>query len=110
EGGSAPLRINIPVSAAMMQAVADDRMAIALARCGGLTFIFGSQSIASQAEMVRKVKNHKAGFVVSDSNVKPSATLADVLAVTETTGHSTIAVTEDGTPTGRLVGMVTGRD
>jgi IMP dehydrogenase len=94
----------------MMQAVSDDKMAIALARCGGLAFIFGSQSLASQAEMVRRVKNHKAGFVVSDSNVRPSATLADVLAATETTGHSTIAVTEDGTPTGRLVGMVTGRD
>ena len=110
KGSSPPLSINVPITAAMMQAVSDDKMAIALARCGGLAFIFGSQSIASQAEMVRRVKNHKAGFVVSDSNVRPSATLADVLAATETTGHSTIAVTEDGTPTGRLVGMVTGRD
>ena len=110
KGSSPPLSINVPITAAMMQSVSDDKMAIALARCGGLAFIFGSQSIASQAEMVRRVKNHKAGFVVSDSNVRPSATLADVLAATETTGHSTIAVTEDGTPTGRLVGMVTGRD
>src|SRR6185312_10609485 len=106
KGSSPPLSINVPITAAMMQAVSDDKMAIALARCGGLAFIFGSQSIASQAEMVRRVKNHKAGFVVSDSNVRPSATLADVLATTETTGHSTIAVTEDGTSAGRLVGMV----
>jgi IMP dehydrogenase len=104
------LSINVPVTAAMMQSVADDRMAIALARCGGLTFIFGSQTIAAQAEMVRRVKNHKAGFVVSDSNVRPSATLAHVLSATKATGHSTIAVTEDGSPHGRLVGIVTGRD
>ena len=110
KGSASPLSINVPISAAMMQAVADDKMAIALARCGGLTFIFGSQAIASQAEMVRRVKNHKAGFVVSASNVRPSATLGDVLAATEATGHSTIAVTEDGSPTGRLVGIVTGRD
>ena len=88
----------------MMQAVADDKLAIALARCGGLTFIFQSQAIAAQAEMVRKVKNHKAGFVVSDSNVRPSATLAQAMAVTKATGHSTIAVTEDGSPQGRLIG------
>ena len=111
KAGTQPsLAINVPVTAAMMQSVADDRMAIALARCGGLAFIFASQPIASQAEMVRRVKNHKAGFVVSDSNVRPTATLADVLATTMSTGHSTLAVTEDGTPHGRLVGIVTGRD
>src|SRR5262245_52908138 len=86
--GSAPaLSINVPISSAMMQSVSDDRMAIALARCGGLAFVFGSQAIGSQAEMVRRVKNHKAGFVVSDSNVRPSATLADVIATTRRTGH-----------------------
>jgi len=110
KGEASPLTINVPITAAMMQAVANDTVAVALARCGGLTFIFPSQPIASQAEMVRRVKNHKAGFVVSDSNVRPSATLADVLAATAATGHSTIAVTEDGSPTGRLIGIVTGRD
>ncbi|WP_068873026.1 IMP dehydrogenase [Xanthomonas translucens] len=109
-GGSAALSIKVPITSAMMQAVSDDKLAIALARSGGLAFIFGSQSIASQAAMVRRVKSHKAGFVVSDSNVRPSATLADVLATTRNTGHSTVAVTEDGTPTGRLVGIVAGRD
>jgi IMP dehydrogenase len=110
KGQPPPLSLNIPVAAAMMQSVAGDKMGIALARCGGLTFIFPSQPIASQAEMVRRVKNHKAGFVVSDSNVRPSALLAEVLATTAATGHSTIAVTEDGSPQGRLVGLVTGRD
>src|SRR5688572_7265150 len=105
-GEAAPVTINVPITSALMQSVSDDHLAIALARCGGLAFIFPSQPIASQAEMVRRVKNHKAGFVVSDSNVKPSATLADVLEITASTGHSTIAVTEDGSPTGKLVGIV----
>lgn len=109
--GEAPaVTINVPITSALMQAVSDHNLAIALARCGGLSFIFPSQAIESQADMVRRVKNHKAGFVVSDSNVKPSATLADVLEVTARTGHSTIAVTEDGSPTGKLVGIITGRD
>ncbi len=109
-GSAAALTINVPIVSALMQSVTDDRLAIALARCGGLGFVFPSQSIASQEQMVRRVKNLKAGFVVSDSNIKPSSTLADVLAITESTGHSTIAVTEDGSAKGRLVGIVTGRD
>ncbi len=104
------LSINIPLVSAIMQAVSDDRMAIALARSGGLSFIYASQSIASQAEMVHRVKKYKAGFVTSDANVKPDAVLADVLAVKEKTGHSTIAVTADGSATGRLLGIVTSRD
>lgn len=105
-----PLRINVPMASAIMQAVSDAELAIALARSGGLSFIFGSQSIASQAEMVGKVKKYKAGIVLSDSNLQPESTLADVLAVKERTGHSTIAVTDDGTANGRLVGIVTSRD
>ena len=105
-----PLTINVPVTSALMQSVSGEELAIALARCGGLSFVFGSQPIDQQAAMVRRVKTHKAGFVVSDSNLRPAATLADVLALTERTGHSTVAVTEDGRPTGRLSGIVTGRD
>ena len=109
-GGVAALSLKVPITSAMMQAVSDDRLAVALARSGGLAFLLGSQSIASQAEMVRRVKSHKAGFVISDSNVCPSATLADVLETSRRTGHSTVAVTQDGTPSGRLLGIVTGRD
>jgi IMP dehydrogenase len=105
-----PLKINVPVTSAIMQAVSDDELAIALARSGGLAFIYGSQSVASQSEMVHKVKKYKAGLVLSDSNLRPDATLADVIAVKSRTGHSTIAVTDDGTATGRLVGIVTSRD
>ena len=105
-----PLTINIPVSSALMQSVSSVELAIALARCGGLSFVYGSQSIDQQAAMVRRVKTYKAGFVVSDSNLRPAATLSDVLALTARTGHSTIAITEDGSATGRLLGIVTGRD
>ena len=102
--------LNIPLVSAIMQAVSDDKMAIALAKEGGLSFIYGSQTIEDEANMVRRVKLHKAGFVYSDSNVRVDDTLADVIALTERTGHSTIAVTDDGTAHGRLMGIVTSRD
>ncbi|WP_437724732.1 IMP dehydrogenase [Sorangium sp. So ce861] len=106
----APLTISVPITSAMMQSVSGAELAIALARCGGLSFVYGSQGIEEEAAMVRRVKNYKAGFVVSDSNLRPEATLGDVLALTDRTGHSTIAITEDGTPTGRFVGIITSRD
>ena len=105
-----PLTMNIPMISAIMQSVSGPDLAIALAKQGGVSFIFGSQSIESEAEMVRKVKSYKKGFVTSDSNLKPSATLADVLALKEKTGHSTVAVTEDGTAHGKLLGIVASRD
>ncbi len=110
KGEKPPLAINIPLVSAIMQAVSDSRMAIELARCGGLSFIYVSQPIDQQAEMVRKVKKYKAGFVVSDSNLKPDDTLADVLALKEKTGHSTVGITHDGTSSGKLLGLVTSRD
>lgn len=110
KGEEPSLSMNIPLVSAIMQSVSNDTMAIALAKEGGVSFIYGSQSIEDQAAMVRKVKNYKAGFVTSDSNIRPDQTLADVLALKEERKHSTIAVTEDGTPNGRLVGIVTGRD
>ena len=104
------ISLNIPMVSAIMQSVSNDTLAIALAKEGGLSFIFGSQTIESQAAMVAKVKNHKAGFVVSASNLTPDATLSDVLALKERNGFSTVAITEDGTATGKLLGIVTGRD
>ncbi|AUX48221.1 inosine-5-monophosphate dehydrogenase [Sorangium cellulosum] len=105
-----PLTISVPITSALMQSVSGAELAIALARCGGLSFVYGSQGIEEEAAMVRRVKNYKAGFVVSDSNLRPDATLADVLALTDRTGHSTIAITEDGTPTGKFAGIITSRD
>ena len=104
------ISLNIPMVSAIMQSVSNDTLAIALAKEGGLSFIFGSQSIESQAAMVARVKAHKAGFVVSASNLTPDATLNDVLALKERNGFSTVAITDDGTATGKLLGIVTGRD
>jgi IMP dehydrogenase len=109
-GETPAIRLNIPFASAIMQSVSDHRMAIALARSGGVSFVFVSQPVEQQAEMVERVKRFKAGFVASDSNIRPDATLRDVLMMRERTGHTTMAVTEDGTPTGRLVGMLTSRD
>ncbi len=104
------ITLNIPLTSAIMQSVSDDTLAIALAKEGGLSFIYGSQSIASQAAMVSRVKNYKAGFVVSASNLTPEHTLADVLNLKAANGFSTVAVTDDGTCNGKLLGIVTGRD
>ncbi len=110
KGEEPSLQMNIPIVSAIMQAVSDNNVAVALARCGGLSFIFGSQSIESQCSMVRRVKKYKAGFVLSDANITPESSLREVLKIIERTGHSTIAVTHDGTPTGRLEGILTSRD
>ena len=110
KGEEPEITMNIPMTSAIMQAVSGDELAIALAREGGISFIFGSQPIDKQAEMVRKVKNHKAGFVTSNTNIRPDQTLADLLELKERTGHSTTAVTEDGTAEGKMVGLVTSRD
>ncbi len=109
--GEAPaLSLNVPLVSAIMQSVSNDTMAIALAREGGVSFIYCSQSIEKQVEMVRRVKSYKAGFVTTDSAVHADNTLADILRLKEKTGHSTVAVTEDGTSTGKLIGIITSRD
>lgn len=110
KGEEPKISMNIPMTSAIMQSVSDDRMAVALAREGGVSFIYGSQSIEEEAAMVARVKNFKSGFVDSDSNITPDTTIAEILALKEKTGHSTMAVTEDGTPTGKLLGIVTSRD
>ena len=110
KGESSPITLNIPLVSAIMQSVSNDTLAVALAREGGVSFIYGSQPIEKQAEMVRRVKAYKAGFVVTDSCVTPENTVADLVALKEKTGHSTVAVTHDGSSTGKLLGVVTSRD
>ncbi|MDR0821051.1 MAG: IMP dehydrogenase [Oscillospiraceae bacterium] len=109
-GEKPSISLNIPMTSAIMQSVSDDKMAVALAREGGVSFIYGSQSIEAEAAMVAKAKAYKSGYVASDSNLSPQQTLCDVLQLKKKTGHSTMAVTEDGTANSRLVGLVTGRD
>ena len=110
KGEEAKYYANVPMVSAIMQSVSGEEMGIALAREGGVAFIYGSQSIESQAEMVRRVKKHKAGFVISDSNVKSGTTLKEVLELVEKTGHSTVIVTDDGTAKGKFLGLVTDKD
>ena len=110
KGEKPAITMNIPMVSAIMQSVSGDRLAVALATEGGVSFIYGSQSVEDEAAMVKRAKNYKAGFVKSDSNISPEGTLADIIELKERTGHSTVAVTEDGTADGKLVGIVTGRD
>lgn len=110
KGEQPAVKLNIPFVSAIMQSVSDHNLAIALARNGGLSFIFGSQPIDNQAEMIRRVKKFKAGFVISDSNLTPDHTLKDVLELRDKTGHSTLGITKDGSPNGKLLGIVTSRD
>ena len=110
KGKKSDIEMNIPLVSAIMQSVSGEKMAIALAQQGGISFIYGAQSIEDEAAMVARVKAHKAGFVQSDSNVKPDDTLQDVLDLLEETGHSTMAVTDNGEGSGKLLGLVTSRD
>ncbi len=110
KGEQSAITMNIPMVSAIMQSVSGDKLAVALAKEGGVSFIYGAQTIEDEAAMVARVKGHKAGFVRSDSNIRPDQTLADILVLKEKTGHSTVAVTDDGTGTGKLLGIVTGRD
>ena len=105
-----PLEMNIPMVSAIMQSVSGEKLAIALAKQGGVSFIYGSQTIEQEADMVRRVKAYKKGFVTSDSNLPPKATLGDVLDLKTRTGHSTVAITDDGTAHGKLLGIVASRD
>lgn len=109
-GEKPAIEMNIPLVSAIMQSVSNDTMAVALAREGGVAFIYGAQSVEDEAAMVARAKNFKAGFVTSDSNIMPSNTIRDVLELRQKTGHSTMPVTEDGSPNGKLLGVVTSRD
>ncbi|MBR5295109.1 MAG: IMP dehydrogenase, partial [Clostridia bacterium] len=110
KGEESAITMNIPMVSAIMQSVSGDRLAIALAVEGGVSFIYGSQSVQDEANMVRRAKNYKAGFVTSDSNLSINATLKDVVDLKEKTGHSTVAITSDGSSEGKLLGIITGRD
>ncbi|MCH5198590.1 MAG: IMP dehydrogenase [Oscillospiraceae bacterium] len=110
KGEQPAITMNIPMVSAIMQSVSGDKLAVALAIEGGISFIYGSQSIEDEAAMVKRTKDYKAGFVLSDSNIRPDGTLSDIIDLCEQTGHSTVAVTDDGTQNGKLLGIITSRD
>ncbi|MCD7975486.1 MAG: IMP dehydrogenase [Phascolarctobacterium sp.] len=110
KGENPAITMNIPLVSAIMQSVSGETLAIALSKEGGISFIYGSQSAEDEAAMIARVKSHRAGFVSSDSNIRPDSTLADILALKKITGHSTVAVTSDGTVNGKLEGIVASRD
>ena len=110
KGEEPEIKLNIPMVSAIMQSVSGEKLSVALAQEGGISFIYGSQTVEDEAAMVARVKGTKAGFVPSDSNVRPDQALADIVSLKARTGHSTVAVTEDGTADGKLLGIVTSRD
>ena len=109
-GEKPAITLNIPMVSAIMQSVSGVDMGGALATEGGMSCIYGSQTPDSEAAMVKAVKDHKAGFVESDSTLTPKMTMSEVMALKDKTGHSTMPVTDDGTPRGKLLGIVTSRD
>ena len=109
-GEEPALSLNIPMVSAIMQSVSGVDMGVALAIEGGLAFIYGNQTPEAEAAMVKAVKDHKAGFVESDSTLTPDMTMEQVIELKERTGHSTMPVTDDGSSRGKLLGIVTSRD
>lgn len=110
KGEEAKIMMNAPLISAVMQAVSGSELAIELAKQGGVGFIFVSQTIEKQAEMVAKVKNYKAGFVKSNHNLSPENTLRDAFNLTKQTGYSVIPITSDGKRGSKLLGIITDQD
>lgn len=104
------LTLNIPFTSAVMQAVSGTKLATALAQEGGISFIYCSQSIKEEAKMIARVKDFKAGFVVSKVNLTPEHILEDAIKLTQETGYSTIPITKDGKNNSELLGILTGQD
>jgi IMP dehydrogenase len=109
-GEEPAVRVATPLTSAIMGAVSSPRLAIALAQCGGLSFIHQNQSVEAQADMVAAVKRHKAGFRFSDINIKPSATLGEAAYLLETAERDVAVVTDDGSPHGLFVGLISTAD
>jgi IMP dehydrogenase len=109
-GEASAVRIATPLTSAIMGAVSSPRLAIALAQCGGLSFVHQNQPISEQAAMVEAVKRHKAGFRFSDINIKPSATLGEVTVLLESAERDVAVVTDDGSPHGLFVGLISTDD
>ncbi len=100
------ITLNIPLLSAAMDTVSEARLAIALAREGGLGMIHRNMTIDAQAEEVDKVKRSESGMIVDPITLPPTATLREAEALMARYRISGVPVTEDG----RLVGILTNRD
>ncbi len=109
-GEESAIRIAVPLTSAIMQAISSPQMAISIAQTGGLGFIHQNQSIESQADMVSSVKRHKAGFRYSEINVKVSATLGEVAQLLQNAQRDVASVTDDGSSSGVLLGLISTHD
>jgi len=104
------IKIQRPLISSPMDTVTEDKMAIALALLGGIGIIHYNNKPEEQAELVKKVKRFKNGFIVDPIVLSPEHTIRDVYAIKEKYGFSGIPITEDGTKNGKLIGIVTNRD
>ncbi len=104
------IKIQRPLISSPMDTVTEDQMAIALALLGGIGMIHYNNTPEEQAEMVRKVKRFKNGFIMDPIVLSPEHTIKDVYKIKEKYGFSGIPITENGKKDGKLIGIVTNRD
>ena len=101
------LRLEIPIVSAAMDTVTEARLAIALAREGGLGIVHRNLSIEEQVAEVDKVKRSESGMIVEPVTLPPTARVADALELMETYHISGVPITDES---GRLAGILTNRD
>jgi IMP dehydrogenase len=101
------IELELPIVSAAMDTVTEARMAIALAREGGIGIVHRNLSVAAQAAEVDKVKRSEAGMIVEPVTLRPHDRVADALALMETYRISGVPITDQE---GRLVGILTNRD
>jgi len=102
--------INLPLVSAAMQAVSGPELGVALAQLGGISVIPCSIAIDKQVEIVKQVKRSKAGFQDNVIAVSPEDKISKVMKIIKEKGFGKFPVTEDGSPTGKFVGMITSKN
>ncbi|HYY32065.1 MAG TPA: IMP dehydrogenase [Gaiellaceae bacterium] len=101
------IELEIPIVSAAMDTVTEARMAIALAREGGIGIVHRNLSVEAQAAEVDKVKRSEAGMIVEPVTLRPRDRVADALSIMETYRISGVPITDE---VGKLVGILTNRD
>ncbi|HOB20394.1 MAG TPA: IMP dehydrogenase [Candidatus Atribacteria bacterium] len=100
------IKLNIPLMSAAMDTVTEARMAISIAREGGIGIIHKNMSIREQAEQVDKVKRSEHGVIVDPFYLSASHLLSDAISLMEKYRISGVPITENG----KLIGIITNRD